>query len=387
MSSRSPGLTTTLAALITLMSPLVLSSADTSSAAAGEEKKLTSLKLQPLPIIGQALCPTDLEKGVMSLTDTTGTVIPKNKVSVNGTQELNILGTDYKFSGTGSNVSVAVQNGAPVRLKQLRDGLGDLLPVAEKKGGTLALPVVTGEKKGYVAHYRAGSAATGRIKKDTIFFYDSNLDGKYSVGSVGSDGVLTGSDSVSIGSGVVFASLGKYLATTDGLMTLSQLAEDGSGFQFEAATEETGSLDVRFPMGAAEAHAVFTGPNNIQVVVSGGKPLVTLPGEYRLSYGLVTDRRTGMSFAGIVPGDSKPITVAAGKDTTKANFGGPFTADVSLKVLPESGNKPKQIVIDWPAFRNLRGAGGEHYVDYRLKNGSASVFFNGKQVGAVSKPC
>lgn len=376
MSPRSPGLTTTLATLITLMSPLALSSAESPSAAAGEDKKLTPLKLQPLPISGQALCPTDLDGGVMSLAGIAGTVIPKNKVSVTGSQELDVLGTQFRFSGEAGNVSVAFQKGAAVRLKTLRDGVGELLPLANKKGSTLAVPVVIEQKGGFTAHYRSGSVAAGRLKKEPVFFYDSNLDGKY-----------TATDAVSIGSGVVFARIGKYLATSDGLMTLGELKEDGSGFQFEEATVETGKLDARFAMQSAEAHAVFTGPDDIQVVVDGGKPLTTIPGQYRLSHGLVMDRRTGVSFAGIVPGKSEPITVAAGKDITKASFGGPFTGDIPVRVLPAAGNKPKQIVIDWPAIRNLRGSAGEYYVGWRLKGGAANVFIDGKQVGSATHPC
>ena len=375
MSSRSPGLTTTLTALITMMSPLALSSADL--AQTGEGKKFTPLKIQPLPISGQALCPADLVGGQMSIGGIAGTVIPKNKLSVTGTQTLEVLGTQFQFSGEAGSVMVALQKGTPVRLNVLRDGVGELLPLIGKKSGQLAVPVVVAQNNGYTAHYRSGSVAVGRIKKEAVLFYDSNLDGKYTVAD----------DAVSIGSGVVFASIGKYLATSEGLMTLGELKADGSGFQYEEATVETGRLDVSFVMPAAETHAVFTGPSDSQVVVAGGKALTTLPGQYRLSHGLVFDRKTGVSYAGIVTGKSEPITVAAGKEITKASFGGTFTGDIPVKVIPAAGNKPKQIVIEWPAIRDLRGTGGEYYVGYRIVGGAANVFIDGKQVGSAAPPC
>ena len=374
MSSRSPGLTTTLTALITMMSPLALSSADL--AQTGEGKKFTPLKIQPLPISGQALCPADLVGGQMSIGGIAGTVIPKNKLSVTGTQTLEVLGTQFQFSGEAGSVMVALQKGTPVRLNVLRDGVGELLPLIGKKSGQLAVPVVVAQPVGYTAYYRSGSVAVGRIKKEAVLFYDSNLDGKYTVAD----------DAVSIGSGVVFAHIGKYLATSDGLMTLGELKADGSGFQYEEATVETGRLDVSFVM-PAETHAVFTGPSDSQVVVAGGKALTTLPGQYRLSHGLVFDRKTGVSYAGIVTGKSEPITVAAGKEITKASFGGTFTGDIPVKVIPAAGNKPKQIVIEWPAIRDLRGAGGEYYVGYRLVGGAANVFIDGKQAGSATHPC
>jgi hypothetical protein len=345
---------------------------------AKDEVPSVTLKLIPLPIAGQALTPNDITLGRIALSEKNGTVIPKSQFVNSGKgYDLNVLGISLNFSGIANNVSASFQNGKPTPIKSFRDGLINIPIATSHKGAILAIPIITGAKTGYTAHYRSGAVATGKVKGTALFLYDDNFDGLYSKSN----------DVISIDSGVVFAPLSKYVASAEGLMSINAIKEDGSGLEYEYSTSETGKIDVRFLNPLAETHAVFMGPEKTPVIVSAPKAQITLPGEYQLSHGLVVNRSTGVTYAAILPGKSEAFTVSKGDETTKAVFGGPYTGEVPITVTPASGTKPKSINISWPPIKDLQGKNGEYYVGYRFKGGSASVLINGKQVGSASPPC
>ena len=360
---------------LSLFSPIGLFSSESGKTDSDIISHRTALKFASLPIVGQSLCPTDLINGRMNLTATGGTVIPNLKFDVTTPYDLPILGEILSFSRSGGTNFVGYKNNTPCKIDLFRDGLVDIPVGPVKKGGVISIPVIIDTKEGYTAHYRSGSVAVGSVGKDRVFIYDSNLNGSYTIGE----------DAVSVGSGVVFARLGKWLPTTDGLMNVISIKEDGSSFEYVKSTVDSGKLDVRFVNPLAISHVVLTGPDGAAVIVIGGKPIVTLPGEYRISHGLLMDVKTGNAFAGIIPGKSKLITVVSG-EVTKAAFGGPFTGDFTVAVT-KSANGEKLLTIPWPPILNLRGTNGEEYVDYRLKDGLANVFINGKPSGMVTHPC
>jgi hypothetical protein len=361
---------------LTLLSPTVLFSSESASSDGASSAHRVALKFSSLPIVAQALCPTDLINGRMSLTATAGTVMPGTKFDVTTPYELAILGEKLSFSRDGGANFVGYKSNAPTKVPSFRDGMIDIPVGPAKKGGAISIPVVTDTKEGYTAYYRSGSVAVGSVGKDRVFIYDNNLNGSYAIGE----------DMFSVGSGVVFASLGKWLPTTDGLMNVISIKEDGSSFEYAKSTVASGKLDVRFVNPLALSHVVLTGPDGASVIACGGKPVVTLPGEYRISHGLLMDAKTGNAFAGIIPGKSSLITVVAG-EVAKGVFGGPFTGDFKASISQAAADKPKMLTIDWPPIYNLRGANGEEYVDFRLKGGFADVFINGKPSGMVTHPC
>ena len=361
---------------LTLFSPTVLFSSESAKSDADASVHRVTLKFSSLPIVAQALCPTDLINGRMSLTATAGTVMPGTKFDVTTPYDLAILGETLSFSRDGGANYVGYKNNAPSKIRSFRDGMIDIPVGPVKKGGAISIPVIADTKEGYTAYYRSGSVATGNVGKDKVFIYDNNLNGSYAAGE----------DTFSVGSGVVFASIGKWLPTTDGLMNIISIKEDGSSFEYAKSTVASGKLDVRFVNPLAISHVVLTGPDGASVIACGGKPVVTLPGEYRISHGLLMDANTGKTFAGIIPGKSAPMTVVAG-EVAKAAFGGPFTGDFTVNVSQTAAGMPKTLTIGWPPIRNLRGVNGEEYVDYRLKDGLANVFINGKPSGMVTHPC
>ena len=361
---------------LTLLSPTVLFSSESAKTDADASVHRVTLKFSSLPIVAQALCPTDLVNGRMSLTATAGTVMPGTKFDVTTPYDLAILGETLIFSGDGGTNYVGYKNGAPNKIRAFRDGMIDIPVGPAKKGGAISIPVITDTKEGYTAYYRAGSVAVGNVGKDKVFIYDNNLSGSYT----------SGDDMFSVGSGVVFASLRKWLPTTNGLMNIISIKEDGSSFEYSKSTVASGKLDVQFTNPLAISHVVLTGPEGASVIAYGGKPVATLPGEYRISHGLLIDANTGKTFAGIIPGKSAPITVKA-DEVAKAAFGGPFTGDFTVTVSQSAAGMPKMLTIGWPPIRNVRGANGEEYVDYRLKDGLANVFINGKPSGMVTHPC
>ncbi len=365
-------------AFLSFMCPITAFSSEVGKDNAKTEVPSVALKVVPLPIAGQALTPNDVTLGKIALSEKNGTVIPKNQfVNTGKGCDLSVLGISLNFSGIANNVSASFQNSKPINIKSFRDGLVNIPIPTSYKGAILAVPIITGAKTGYTAHYRSGSVAMGKIKGTALFLYDDNFDGLYSKSN----------DVLSIDSGVVFAPLSKYVATADGLMSISAIKEDGSGLEYDYSTSETGKIDVRFLNPLAETHAVFTGPEGTPVIVSVPKTQLTLPGDYKLSHGLLVNRSTGITYAAILPGKSETITVSKGDETTKAVFGGPFTGEVPITVTPAGGTKAKLLNISWPPIKNLQGKNGEYYVGYRIKGGSASVLINGKQVGSASPPC
>ena len=375
---------------LTLLSPTVLFSSESAKTDADTGAHRVALKFASLPITAQALCPTDLINGRMSLTATAGTntgignVMPGTKFEVTTPYDLAILGGTLTFSsdcGTNTNY-VGYKNSPRIKIPDFRDFPGFRntminIPVGpEKKGGAICIPVIIDTKEGYTAYYRSGSVAVGSVGKDKVFIYDNNLSGSYT----------TAEDTFSVGSGVVFASLGKWLPTTNGLMNIISIKEDGSSFEYAKSTVASGKLDVQFANPLALSHVVLIGPDGASVIACGSNPVVTLPGEYRISHGLLMDAKTGNAFAGIIPGKSEPITVVAG-EVAKAAFGGPLTGDFTVTVSQSAAGMPKMLTIGWPPISNVRGANGEEYVDYRLKNGLANVFINGKPSGMVTHPC
>ena len=302
--------------------------------------------------------------------------MPSTKFDVTTPYDLAILGQTLSFSRDGGANFVGYKSNAPAKVPSFRDGMIDIPVGPAKKGGAISIPVVTDTKEGYTAYYRSGSVAVGNVGKDKVFIYDNNLNGSYT----------TAEDTFSVGSGVVFASLGKWLPTTNGLMNVISIKEDGSSFEYAKSTVASGKLDVQFVNPLAVSHVVLTGPDGASVIAYGGKPVATLPGEYRISHGLLMDPVTGKTFAGIIPGKSAPITVKA-DEVAKGVFGSSFTGDFTVNVSQTAAGMPKTLTIGWPPISNLRGVNGEEYVDYRLKDGLANVFINGKPSGMVTHPC
>jgi hypothetical protein len=362
MKHRIPRRAVALTAFLSLMCPMSAYSSETAKDSAQAGVLSVALKLMPLPIAGQALTSSDVTQGTIELTEKNGTIIPKSQfVNTGKTYELNILGNSLNFSGMAGSVSASFQNGKPITIPSFRDGLVNIPLPTTPKGAILAVPIIVEAKIGYTAHYRSGSVAVGKIKGNTLFLYDDNFDGQYSKSN----------DMLSIDSGVVFAPFSKHIATADGLLSINTIKEDGSGLEYEYSTNETGKIDIRFLNPLAETHAVFMGPEGTTVFTSGGKAQSTLPG----------------SYAAILPGKSEAMTVSNGKDIAKAVFGGPFTGEIPITVIPANGAKPKSLNISWPPIKNLQGKNGEYYVGYRLKGGAASISINGKQVGSATHPC
>lgn len=378
MKHRIPKRAVALTAFLSFMCPLSVYSSETGKDSTQADVPSVALKLMPLPIAGQALTSSDVILGKIELTAKNGTIIPKGQFEITGkAYELSILGISLNFSGKANSVSASFQNGKPINIPLFRDGLVNIPIATTQKGTILAVPIISETKAGYTAHYRSGSVSVGKIKGNTLFLYDDNFDGRYSKSN----------DMLSIDSGVVFAPLSKYVATSDGLMSINAIKEDGSGLEYGYSTSETGKIEIRFLNPLSETHAVFMGPEGTPVIISGGKAQFTLPGSYKLSHGLLVNRNSGITYAAILPGKSESITVSKGSDTTKALFGGPFTGEVPIIVTPASATKPKSINISWPPIKNLQGKNGEYYVGYRLKGGAASVSINGKQVGSATHPC
>ena len=201
-------LTSIIITCLIMFSPTVLLSLESTKTDTANDIHRVALKFSSLPIVAQSLCPTDLINGRMSLTATAGTVIPISKFEVTTPYNLEILGETLSFSRTGGSNYVGYKNNIPSKIGMFRDGLVDIPVGTVKKGTVISIPVVTDTKEGYTAYYRSGSVAVGNVGKDRVFIYDNNLNGSYAIGE----------DMFSVGSGVVFASLGKWLSTTEGLM-------------------------------------------------------------------------------------------------------------------------------------------------------------------------
>lgn len=342
--------------------------------------RTTSLKPAPLPIDSQALSPTSVPlipemiiNGVptpagvrMRLKGKTGTVMPKGYFVIRkgaAVSAATILDNTLNFSSPEPGViSLAKDNGKAVRLKESGAGFENIpLVLPNKKPALVALPCTEAWGEGLHVHFCSNMIMTGRIEGEEVCFFDDNIDGLYSVGK----------DAFSVGSGVVFAPLGTWLPTAKGLFKLSQISDDGSKISYAPCKDAVGKLDLKFVNPLAEAHVVYSDKGIDAVLVSGRKPVVTLSGTYQLSYGLVLNPQSKITFAGIIPHKLPALELATDK-TAIATLGAPFTLD--FKATAEKRT------VKIPADFDLFGKSKEEYICYRWTS-PPNVWVNDKKIG------
>lgn len=335
--------------------------------AAQDAEKTVLLRAGPLPIDGQALTPACVRQrgGEMNLTRGTGVVTPPEKAEIKKDGQATLCGVKVDFHALNGEVSLIGPNGKPVRLAKRGEGVEAIpVPLANKRMAVVAIPIVDVNKAGASLFFRAAMSMGGQIDGDSIALYDDDLDGTFS----------TGKDAFSVGSGIVFASLGQWLPTSKGLFRIGAVDETGAKLTCQAASESTGRLDLKYASPFAEAHVVFGG-KDVEAVLTGRKPMTVLAGSYQLRYGLLVNPASRATYAGIVAGSLPAVEVPSGGDKpATVAMGGPYRLDFKV-TAPK-----RKVTIDPGTFR-LFGKGEERYVDYRIK-GNPVVSVNGKSLGS-----
>lgn len=335
--------------------------------AAQEAEKSITLRAGPLPIDGQALSPSCMQRrNEMNLTRRSGTVVPGEKSEIKKDGQATLCGVKIDFHALNGEVSVVGPNGKPTRLRQRGDGVDSIpVPLPNKRQAVIAIPVVDGLRGGAELFFRSGQAMTGQLDGDSIALYDDDLDGA----------IVTGKDAFSVGSGIVFAPLGEWLPTSKGLFKVGSVDETGTRLTCQASGESTGKLELKNAgMPGVEAHAVF-GTKGCDAVLTGRKPMVVPAGSYQLRYGLLVNPSARATYAGIVAADLAAVEVPSGGDKPAVvSIGGPYRIDFKVST------PNRKVTIDPGSFR-LFGKAGERYVDYRFK-GAPAVAVNGKNIGS-----
>ncbi len=209
--------------------------------------------------------------------------------------------------------------------------------------------------KGISLLIRSGGVQRGSVAGQTVSLYDENTDGVYSM----TDAIRVDNGSSAM---AVFTPITKYLSTKNGIVEITEIAEDGSSITTTPHVGKTGKISWN-PMldGNVEVHAVFgskDGTLNFELTSRGGSPseAMVVPGDYEFLYGTVFSGRLNKISANIVPHTGGTITVPDDGGTVKADWGKAFNFEF---VATKKGNK---LDIS-PASIHLKGKGGEEYTN------------------------
>lgn len=361
-----------------LLSGFVLAcGAWTAAAEPSTGSKTVALQPGALPWENQALTPNCLvksgvRKDVPSIymnISSGGVVSPAGKLVINKEGILTLDGSQVTFKeASGSSLTYAINGGRSMKTKARGDGLDNIV-IPHKNGTvtTLSIPVVdraiqkNTQATIFTLYYRNSLVSAGMLGSDPLILLDENLNGTCALNE----------DAISVGSGIVFMSLGKWLPTSSGLYQVTEVDPSWKSLICAPANETTIQLSLVSKDLKGEVHAVFADKNKeIQAVVTTRKAVTSLAGSYQLRYGLCFDATSRKTYAGILPGESHPVN-----SSTPITLGGPFRFIFTASV------EDKKLSIDAKALR-LSGQNGEQYISYRFL-GAATIALNGKMLGST----
>ncbi len=283
-----------------------------------------------------------------------GAVLPKHIAVFTAErpeQELMIAGASVKLMSDGRSFGLGTEMGAAALQRMANGGWRPMAArIDRNRSYLLGFPYGVPGQRG-VLHYRSGFAMRGLIGGKPVFIYDDNVDGVFSA----EHDTYRFGDSPS--PAMVFAPLGKYIPTPGGVYQLDSVAEDGSGLTYSKYTGDAGKFALAFASDGAELQAVFGDKQGDFVAIAHpSRPveLTTVPGAYRLRYGIVYSPAAHKIAAAVTAGKMQPIQVGGTDSAEKPVMGGPLTLEFKVR---RAGNK---MTIDPSSFA-IRGRAGEEY--------------------------
>lgn len=273
-------------------------------------------------------------------------------------QRLNILGSD---------VCIQLQDGAfklivddqPPRTLERDDRMIACRPVQLQLNGreyVLAFPFAFSHESQGALWYRSGAIQLGQFGQQSIGVYDQNTDGKYVIG----EDALCIAQEIAGGAILLAPRAATILGTTDGIVKIDALSEDGSALNASAYSGPTGRLAVANAFEDLDVYLAFSDQTGgVAIVTRAGaketKSVAIVPGAYQLLYGAVYSKQLNRVIALIAPGATSAINVTADA-TQEFSVGGPLT----LQFAVGKPRKGSGIAIDSSTFK-ITGAAGEEY--------------------------
>jgi len=196
-------------------------------------------------------------------------------------------------------------------------------------------------------HYLPGSAMSGKVLGQDVKLVDLNGNGRYDEYGV---------DAMIFGRGPAASYLSKVVSSGGKLHQITVSAE-GSSITATPWEGETGTLNLASGFkvdGNLSSAVVLNEKDGCSFELSGYKNGLVVPaGDYKFMYGFV---RNGAEQSKIRTGNSKPISVPAGK-TTQWTWGTPLEIEFNYTVTKDKLTVP----IDIHFFGKL----GEEYYDFK----------------------
>lgn len=341
-----------------------------------EDAKSVALKPQELPgrdvltpiAVREGWVPSDDGKTMVRAAQVPAVsrgLVWARELNFKGSTSLTIGEADIALTAAGpGSLSMAVGGGKPVLLKALLDGWQTVpVPISKKAKLMLALPHgLMSSRSGATISYHNAGVAVGKLDCDTVLLYDDTCDGVYGAG-----------DAISVNSGFVYAAMPEMVAGRKGVWQVGEIAEDGGKAAFTQVGDPAGKLLVKYAAPAGEGHVYLRGGKVAVFAAGPGKdPVMALPGDYALQYGVLLNQKRELISA-IIPGRSKPVALAADGNATVA-YGAPYRFEFTAQ-------KVKEKFVIAPGSIRIYGAADEQYIGFLFKP-APTVLVNGKKVGS-----
>jgi hypothetical protein len=255
-----------------------------------------------------------------------------------------------------SDGTISVRGGGRDQLLRPVPKLGTLqsafFTLGENRKYLLAFSDRTGTGANMALACRSGAAQVGTIDGESIWVYDSNTDGVYSLND---DAVRSGDPSKV----AIFAPLASHLTTPSGIYQIVQLSEDGSQLQYKKYSGPTGQLGVKFVGGSTELNMVIVSADGqLSTIVTAGTkarpPVMLIPGHYRVAAAIIIAPGSG-KVVSVIDTASLPSIDIAGNKASTLEFGSPLTLEFKAALKGDT-----EISIDSSTVK-VRGKSGEAY--------------------------
>ncbi len=291
--------------------------------------------------------------------------LPEKGVKIPGEQQsgrFTLAGEEVFITWRGNRDFTITAGGKTVGLRAISRSYGlqpSTVTLSDGRHYTLAFPVAqvgrTPEGIQAVIFYRAGASQNGRLDDEIVSIYDANTDGTYEPVR----------DSFRVGVAerpMIFAPIAEYFATSRGIYRIDEIAADGSRVVCTRHDGPAGKLDIQHASGQSELSLIIVSTDGTMsaAATAGSKvrpPLLLLPGEYHVKYGIVATVPQGRVTAVLQPDSIQPITIEEGS-TARLELGPPYQLGF------EARSDGMRFTLDAGSFK-LTGRSGETYINYR----------------------
>jgi hypothetical protein len=243
-------------------------------------------------------------------------------------------------------------------LKEQDEGLRPVVVDLDGTKTALGFPYANTYYSGAYVYYRSGCAMRGELGGERIYLYDDDLNLEYSEKA----------DTFRRDDGMVFAPIRKVVSLGDQAWRILSVKPDGTALAARPYEGERGGLEVRlYADDGVEFDCAFAGAECSFTASEEKETFAVPPGAYNILYGVAWQKKKGRRYvvAGIVPGRSEAVEVAAGEES-EIRIGRKIGLRFSASVVGPN------LTID-ASDVDVVGDQGEEYVDFEW-DGSPDVY-------------